>query len=256
MKPSRYFVVDNSTEHQHLQHFKKLFSVLPSPEEADAIVVFGGDGSMLSAIKTYHALEKPFIGLNAGTRGHLMNDLRNPEKLYQCWDSISYANLWLLESQVETSAGGLKLYGFNDIWVERVTGQILRMYLTIDGVKQPPMLVGDGILFSTPQGSTGYNLALRGKAISPDVPVIQVAPMSCVIDKTPVGSLILSDNSVLQVDFEQVEKRPGVVFYDGVQASTDVVLSISVKKSERVIRLGFVSEYAFIRKVMSWQLQY
>ena len=80
--------------------------------------------------------------------------------------------------------------------------------------------------------------------------------MACVIQKTPVGSLILPDDSVVDVDFLQTEKRPGVVYYDGVKASNEVVQHIRVEKSDRVVRLGFIPEYAFIRKVMSWQLQY
>lgn len=252
----RHFVIDNSLAQTHEAAFAAHFTTVTTPEQADAIVVFGGDGSMLGAIKTYYALGKPFIGINAGTRGHLMNDVLDPEKLYQRWCEVTFENLWLLTADVVTTHNTFTLYGFNDIWVERLTGQILRMQLTIDGEKQPPMLVGDGILFSTPQGSTGYTSALGGKAISPGVPVLQVVPMACVIEKTPVSSLILPDHSSVHVDFLQTEKRPGVVYYDGVKVSDEVVQQIRVKKSERVVRLGFIPEYAFIRKVMSWQLQY
>ncbi|MBT5228844.1 MAG: NAD(+)/NADH kinase [Methylococcales bacterium] len=251
-----YFVVDNSADKIHLTRFNEFFESVDTPEDAEAIVVFGGDGSMLSAIKAYMAVDKPFIGVNAGTRGHLMNDVPSHEQLYQRWGEVVFEDLWLIQANVTTTTSQLEIFGFNDIWVERLTGQILRMELTFDNEKQPPLMVGDGVLFSTPQGSTGYNLALRGKAISPGVQVLQVAPMSCVIDKTPVGSLILPDDVEVKVDFLQIEKRPGVVCYDGVKASDDAVKSITVKKSNQTVRLGFIPEYAFIRKVLSWQLQY
>ena len=147
----RHFVIDQLLENAHFDAFAAHFTTVDTPERADVIVVFGGDGSMLSAIKTYYALGKPFIGINAGTRGHLMNDVSDPEKLYRRWREVTFENLWLLTAQVVTTHNTFTLHGFNDIWVERLTGQILRMQLTIDGEKQPPMLVGDGILFATPR---------------------------------------------------------------------------------------------------------
>jgi hypothetical protein len=85
---------------------------------------------------------------------------------------------------------------------------------------------------------------------------MQVTPMSCVIDKAPIESLILSDTAVVTVDFEQVYKRPGRLFYDGIHRVHEPVESLTVRRGERTVRLGFVEEYSCINKVLPWQLRY
>ncbi len=252
----KYFAIDETEQLEHIERFRRHVDTVPDPALADALVVFGGDGAMLHSIQDYMEFAKPFIGINAGSRGYLMNNTSDPDGFYQYLPGVRYQELWLLEGVVRTARGEVTVYGFNDIWVERCSPQTLRMRLTIEGSTQPPLLIGDGLLFSTPQGSTGYNLALRGKPICPSVPVIQVTPMSCVIDKSPFGSLILSDRAVVAVDLEDLSKRPGRLFYDGVRGPKEPVERLTVRRSERTVRLGFVEEYSCINKVLPWQLHY
>jgi len=252
----RYFVIDDTDEGNHGCGFRAVADTVEDPALCDALVVFGGDGAMLHAIQHHMDLDKPFIGINAGTRGYLMNNTPDPDAFYSCLPLVQFRAMWMLEGRARTANDEVLVYGFNDIWVERCTAQTLRMRLTVDGMLQPPLLVGDGILFSTPQGSTGYNLALRGKPICPSVPVIQVTPMSAVIDKSPVESLILSDRAVVSVELEQVGKRPGRLFHDGIHGVREPVLSLRVQRSGRSIRLGFVEDYSCINKVLPWQLHY
>ncbi len=252
----RYFVIDGTDDGDHGRGFRSVADTVEQPGLADALVVFGGDGAMLHAIQDYMDLDKPFIGINAGTRGYLMNNTPDPDVFYPCLPLVQLRAMWMLEGRARTANEEVHAYGFNDIWVERCTAQTLRMRLTVDGMPQPPLLIGDGILFSTPQGSTGYNLALRGKPICPSVPVIQVTPMSAVVDKSPIESLILSDRAVVTVDFEQIGKRPGRLFYDGIHRVREPVLSLTVQRSARAIRLGFVEDYSCINKVLPWQLHY
>jgi NAD kinase len=252
----RYFVIDHADVRAHVQRFGEVADTVQDPALADAIVVFGGDGAMLHAIQEHMDLGQPFIGINTGTRGYLMNNTADPDGFYDCLDQVQLREMWILKGVARTAHETLTVYGFNDIWIERCSSQTLRMRLTVDGMPQPPLLVGDGLLFSTPQGSTGYNLALRGKPICPSVPVIQVTPMSCVIDKAPVDSLILSDRAVITVDLEQTIKRPGRLFYDGLHRGREPIQSLSVRRSTRHVSLGFVEDYSCISKVLPWQLHY
>jgi NAD+ kinase len=114
------------------------------------------------------------------------------------------------------------------------------------------MIIGDGMLFCTPQGSTGYNMALRGKIISPGVPVLQMTPISCVVNKTPLGSVILSDTCEVSVDFLQTDKRPGYLFFDGIQYDSEVVKNMTVRKSKRTIKIGLIERYSVRNKVTAW----
>lgn len=249
----RYFLHNNTKTDPSKREYIKDLTLVPDVTDADVILVVGGDGTMLHAIAVYQHLNIPFLGIHAGTRGYLMNNFESAQQFIQCREDVEFEQLWLLEADVVGEDKREVVYGFNDIWVSRSSGQTLRMQVTIDSIEQTTMIVGDGILFCTPQGSTGYNLALRGKAISPGVPVLQMTPISCMVNKSPLGSVILSDTSVVNVEFQQTDKRPGNLFYDGRQLDLGPIKKISVKKSDRSVRIGFIEQYSFKNKVPSWQ---
>ena len=224
-------------------------------ENAEVIVPIGGDGTMLHSIRQFYHLNKPFIGINGGTRGFLMNRLLDDEDIAHVLENdVNFLDLWLLEGEIFSDDGSSKVYGFNDIWVERSGGQTLRMFLTIDKRPTSEMITGDGMLFSTPQGSTGYNLALRGKLILPEVPVLQVTPIAAVINKNPLGSIILSDNSEIHVSFDKLSQRPGRIFVDGMLQDIQNFNAIRIRKSDRKVTLGFRQQEDFISKMASWQI--
>jgi len=248
--------IDVLTPEQQASHtwVKEQLHCIGSIDEAEVIMPIGGDGAMLSAIKQYRVYDKPFIGINAGTRGFLMNNLKDQKSIDLLENlDVEYISLWLLEAEVDTGEGLEYIYGFNDIWAERATGQTLRMRLSFDGKDKTSYIVGDGMLFSTPQGSTGYNLALRGKVIIPGVPVLQVTPIACIVKKAPLGSLILSDESEVTVNFEQLSKRPARIFFDGMPFHKDNVRSLVVRRSTKTVTLGFVKHANFLSKMTSWQ---
>jgi NAD+ kinase len=225
-----------------------------SPEEADYLVVIGGDGALLHSIQAYAFAQKPFVGLNAGTRGFLLNDVAEPasSSILALFQSVYVEQLWLLEADVETAHGCERVYGFNDIWVERQGSQTLQMRVSIDGVPQPALIVGDGMLLCTPQGSTGYSRALGGIVILPGVPVLQMTPMACVVDKSPLRSMLFSDASEITLEFEHRAKRPVQLYHDGILFVGGEILRFSTRKSSRSVALGFGDRNGFRCKVFAW----
>jgi NAD+ kinase len=248
----KYFLINNTSRKTYNELYAAHLTLVDEVAEADAILVIGGDGSLLHAIAKYQELDIPFIGIHGGTRGYLMNNVETPEQFINCIHNVEYETLWMLEADITTTKSTTKVHAFNDIWVNRASPQTLRMEISIDGVIQPAMIIGDGMLFCTPQGSTGYNMALRGKIISPGVPVLQMTPISCVVNKTPLGSVILSDSCVVSVDFLQTDKRPGYLYFDGIQYDSEVVKSMTVRKSERSIKIGLIEQYSVRNKVTAW----
>lgn len=223
--------------------------------DADIIVPVGGDGTMLHTIWKYGELKKPFVGINAGTRGFLLNTLNADENMSDLVsEPLNYIDLWLIEGKGVSESGDFQVFGFNDIWVERFGGQTLRMYLNIDNRPRTDMIVGDGMLFSTPQGSTGYNLALRGKPILPEVPVLQVTPIAAVMNKNPMRSIILSDNSKISLSFDQIDKRPSRVFVDGKLQEISGLSELHVRKSNKKVTLGFRKDKDIVSKMSAWQI--
>lgn len=237
-------------------HFRQHFTCVDDYLQADVIVPIGGDGAMLRAIREHRDLGKPFLGIHAGTRGFLMNEIESVEQLPAFLNSeIEYHQLWLLEADLDAADGKETIYGFNDIWVERASGQSLRMHLTYKGSEQQGMLVGDGMLFCTPQGSTGYNLALRGKVILPGVPVLQITPIACVVNKAPLDSIILSDTTEVCLRFEQLEKRPVELLVDGVTIEVEKLTALTVRRSVKSVKLGFSKSAGYLQKMSAWQLR-
>ncbi|NOZ54896.1 MAG: NAD(+)/NADH kinase [Gammaproteobacteria bacterium] len=259
----KYYLVESPTASKRIDKTQRLTNGMSQDEirrvddieNADVVVPIGGDGAMLYSIKTYRHYGKPFIGINTGTRGFLMNALDESENIVSLLKAeIEYQSLWLVEVDITFCNDKIERhYGFNDVWIERASGQTLRMHLSIDGMSQSTMIVGDGMLFSTPQGSSGYNLALRGKIIAPGVPVLQVTPMACIVNKAALESIILSDQSKVRVDFEQIEKRPAGFFVDGVAFKSDLIKSVDAKRSAQTVKLGFSKHSGFLSKVTSWQ---
>ncbi len=254
----RLFIVPTQNlRYEWAEALRARFQVVATPDAADYLVVMGGDGSMLHAIHEYHEAQRVFFGLNAGTLGFLMNHVVAAQTLEMLFQDIVVEQLWMLEAEVVTTGGQTsRVHGFNDIWVERDSGQTLKMIVTLDGVRQPALFVGDGLLFSTPQGSTGYNRALHGKVILPGVPVLQMTPIACVVDKIVLSSLLLCNQSSVTVEFHEPLKRPCRLLYDGKAFSQGSVRQFTVRKSQRQVRIGFTEAHTFRSRVTAWQLQY
>jgi len=137
------------------------------------ILVLGGDGTMLHAVKTNWRERIPFLGINFGHVGHNLNDLKttlSPETLTQklrLWQSpLMYVEM--------TALNGIRDQGFvfNDAWVSADTpkGKSAWMEVSIDGVVKLPRIVGDGLLVATAQGSTAYARAMGGTPLRNDTP--------------------------------------------------------------------------------------
>lgn len=135
------------------------------PEDADVIVVLGGDGFMLQTLHTYIDRPAPIYGMNLGTIGFLLNEYREdglPERLAA---AVS-APLHPLRMRVVCQDGRTHLgLGINEVSLFRETRQTAHLEIRIDGVTRLPELICDGVLVATPAGSTAYNLSAGGPII-------------------------------------------------------------------------------------------
>ncbi len=145
---------------------KKWFKHMSQPAQADLFLVAGGDGTLLHAISLFRKYNKPFFGINRGTSGFLLNQISGPEELEKVLNNFSSAKqvkLHLLKGRF----GGKTFYAFNDFYVKASRGNA-RIVGTIKGDKNFPKqeFEGDGVIISTPQGSTAYNYSAGGAIIS------------------------------------------------------------------------------------------
>ncbi len=135
------------------------------PEEAEVIVVLGGDGFMLETLHAYIDRQVPMYGMNLGTVGFLLNQHR-VEGLPERLAAAVSAPLHPLRMRVRCQNGNTSLgLGINEVSLFRETRQAAHLEIEIDGVRRMTELVCDGLLVATPAGSTAYNLSAGGPII-------------------------------------------------------------------------------------------
>lgn len=130
-----------------------------APEKADYILVWGGDGFMLDAIKKYMSFGKPFFWVNCGTLWFLLNQVTNPSKLPRKKSEISTVSPAIIEVQLENTTGQkYTTICINDIMI---WGNILDYYtFTVWSAKRKQHIKWSGFVISTSVWSTAYWLNL------------------------------------------------------------------------------------------------
>ena len=169
----------------------------------DLVVVLGGDGTILSVARRY-AGGPPILGVNMGFLGYLTEVPR--EDLYPALLEIlggRYAleSRSLLEIRLERAAGGAADYlALNDAVIAKTApSRIIELDVVVDG-KSVARYRADGLVISTPTGSTAYNLSAGGPILHPQLPVTVLTPI-CPHTLT-LRPLVLPDTSVLEVRLE------------------------------------------------------
>ena len=185
-------------------------------EEADAVVVLGGDGFML---QTLHAMLDtgriiPAYGLNLGTVGFLMNRNRNPETLIKRIGKAKPHHIAPLRMQAETQDGAVHTFcAINEVSLLRETRQTAKLEVTVDDKVRIAELVCDGVLVATPAGSTAYNLSADGPILPLDSNLLALTPISPFRLRRWHGA-ILPDRSRISLRVLEQEKRPVSVVAD------------------------------------------
>lgn len=151
-------------------------------ESSDLIVVLGGDGTFLSAVRRFARYRVPLLGVNLGNLGFLAET--GPEELEETLDRLETGNFiteerLMLKARLETGRGEVFEYvALNDVVVNR-QGQLKVIHLKVSiDEKDVDVYSGDGLIISTPTGSTGYSLSVGGPIVTPGVPGILIIPIS------------------------------------------------------------------------------
>lgn len=184
------------------------------PEPApDLIVVVGGDGAMLRAIRTHWRARVPFYGINTGRRGFLLNQPGAPE--FDGRDLV-LRQLPLLRVETVSPEGETRAWtAFNDAWVERARGQSAWVEVRIDGRTRIERLVADGALVATAQGSTAYARAMGATPLPLNTPALLFVG-SNVLEPELLKPAVLPLDASIELIGLAVERRPLAAFIDGV----------------------------------------
>ncbi len=214
----------------------------PDPE---LILVVGGDGTMLRAIRQHWRERLPFYGVNVGHLGFLLNDRdkldfwERPLRLYQ---------LPLLWVQMTAPDGSRREeLAFNDCWVERESGQTAWVEVAVNGRVRMPRVVADGMLVATAAGSTSYARAMGATPLPFNAQLLTLAG-SNVLHPEFWHPAVLTSDSVVTVRNLDPAKRPLRGFIDGVPQGP--VLELTARVSNiAAVELLFTREHDPVAKL-------
>lgn len=179
-------------------------------EEADALVVLGGDGTMLDAM---HAMLDsgrvvPVYGFNLGTVGFLMNRYQKNCRLRDRLARARPIAVAPLQMEAVTQTGETKtLYAINEVSLLRETRQTAKIEISVNERVRIAELAADGVLLSTPVGSTAYNFSASGPILPLDSLMLALTPISPFRPRRWKGA-ILPDRSRVTFRVLEPDKRP------------------------------------------------
>ncbi len=217
-------------------------------ENPSGILVLGGDGMMLSAIRDHWRKRLPFIGVNQGHLGFLLNEPEtlSPDNLPQTECVIRLMPMLFIE--VETVDGQRRTdLAFNDAWVERSTSQSAWLEVAINGQVRIPKLVADGALVCTAAGSTAYARSMGVAPLLADTPGWILAG-SNVMSPSGWKSALLAPETSVALRSLGGDKRPLNAFVGG--SSLGSVISMQARQSRiATVELVFAAQRDMAEKI-------
>ncbi|WP_026522173.1 NAD(+)/NADH kinase [Butyrivibrio sp. VCB2001] len=241
---------EKSEEEDPLFITRKHLSIIP--EDTDLVIVLGGDGTMLQAARSVAYQDIPLVGVNLGTMGYLaeveeagIDDAL--DRILKGWYEIE--DRMMLRGALE----GKKDYSLNDIIVTRYQGIATIGYNIFVNDQFLCSYYADGLVVSTPTGSTGYNMSAGGPIIEPSANMILVTPICP--HTLNSRSLVFSPNT--KIDVELLPGRDGnpmtaISSFDGsgtllMHTGDKIEIKMS-KKTTKILRLNKVSFLDVISK--------
>ncbi len=224
------------------------------PAEADVIVALGGDGFMLQTLHRFINDRIPIYGMNRGSVGFLMNDYKE-DALIERLSAAETSRIHPL-SMIATDANGkaYKSLAINEISLFRQRYQAAKLRIAIDDKVRLEELICDGILVSTPAGSTAYNLSAHGPILPIKSSLLAVTPISPFRPRRWRGAIV--PNKVrIAISVMEHEKRPVSAVADHFE--TRNVIKVEVEQARAVeLFMMFDREHGLEERVLAEQFRY
>tara|TARA_B100001057_G_scaffold497894_1_gene603312 strand:- start:2100 stop:2867 length:768 start_codon:yes stop_codon:yes gene_type:complete len=186
-----------------------------SPNRLNLLIVIGGDGFMLQTLKKNKNKDLIFYGINSGNYGFLMNKF-SKKNFFKNLQKAKMINISPLEMRVITKKKVIKSLAINEVSILRQSKQAANISIKSGSKFVIKKLVSDGVLVSTPAGSTAYNLSVHGPILKLDSKKVSISPISPFRPRRWKGK-ILSDKSKIVINNLDYIKRPISAVADNVE---------------------------------------
>lgn len=223
-------------------------------DTAQVIVALGGDGLMLETLHKVMGLSIPVYGMNFGSIGFLMNDYdadNLPERLASAEPTVIHP---LRMTATDKAGNQHTALALNEVSLLRTSYQAAKIEILIDHKPRLDELICDGVLVSTPAGSTAYNLSAHGPILPIDAPLLALTPISPFRPRRWRGA-ILSNRAEVTFRIREIEKRPVNAVADSKEIADVAQVSVSESRSHAVTLL-FDPGHSLDERVLNEQFDY
>jgi NAD+ kinase len=224
------------------------------PHTADAIVALGGDGLMLQTLRRHMPDKVPIYGMNRGSVGFLMNEY-SEDDLKGRLARAEVSRIHPLRMRALDADGAMhEDLAINEVSLFRQTYQAAKLKISVDGRARLDELICDGVLVSTPAGSTAYNLSAYGPILPIDAPLLALTPISPFRPRRWRGAL-LPNEAKIRFEVAEPDKRPVSAVAD--HAETRSVTRVDVEQASDIdFYMMFDPGHSLDERILSEQFRY
>ena len=224
-----YLVSDKTKNSLKIKAFVEKKINLSSLLNSNKIIVIGGDGFMLQSLKKYYKFNKQFYGVNSGNYGFLMNKFSKKNFLKNLKNSKNIQINPLHMRVINKKNQIKKAIAINEVSVLRLGKQAASLQIKIGARIIIKKLISDGVLVSTPAGSTAYNLSVHGPILDLNSKKLAITPISPFRPRRWKG-ITISENSKINLKNLDISKRPINAVADNFEVKNVKTIDIKIDK--------------------------
>jgi NAD+ kinase len=224
------------------------------PERAEVIVALGGDGQMLQTMHRYLNSKIPIYGMNRGSVGFLLNDYREDQLLERLEKAEINVIHPLRMTAYDKQRAEHRALAINEVSLFRQIYQAAKLRISVDGRVRLDGLICDGVLVSTPAGSTAYNLSAHGPILPIGAPLMVLTPISPFRPRRWRGA-ILPNEAVVLIEVLEPDKRPVSAVADNIEFRDVIVVEVK-EASDVDIVMMFDPGHSLAERILREQFDY
>ena len=212
---------------------KSLFNILKKSKtkKTNIIIVIGGDGFMLQTLKKNKKSKKLFYGVNSGNYGFLMNKFSS-KNFIKNFTRSKTVSISPLEMNVKNNKNNIKKHlAINEVSILRQSRQAASLSIKYGSKQIIKELVSDGVLVSTPAGSTAYNLSVHGPILSLNSKKLSISPISPFRPRRWKGKIV-GYRSKIVIKNLNPKKRPISAVADNIEVRN--AKNITIKTNQKI----------------------
>ena len=220
-------------------------------EEADVIVALGGDGFVLQILHSTMNSGKLVYGMNRGSVGFLMNEYSTENLIERIAHAVDNSIHPLKMITVDENGDTRTVLAINEVSVFRQSYQAAKLKVRVDNRERIAELICDGLLLSTPAGSTAYNFSAHGPILPLEAPLLALTPISAFRPRRWRGAL-LPDRVQVEIEMLEPSKRPVNAVADHEEVKSVVRVNI-VQAKDHTARLLSDPDHSWSDRILAEQ---